>query len=307
MTEIEGVLFRVEARVWWVATANGDVPCSLRQTLFETKTDEKNPVAVGDRVRISVEGDRGMIEERLPRRNRLGRPTPRDPRIIQVTAANVDQLVIVVAAEDPPLREGLIDRYLVVAERNDMEGVIIVNKIDSGVPDSIAARLAPYREMGYVVLYASALTKFGIEEVEAQLASKTSLFVGHSGVGKSSLVNAIDPNLKLRTGTVAKHGRGRHTTTSVSLWKLPKGGFVVDSPGIRGFGISGIPHAELAILMPDLRPHAVDCHYPDCTHEHEPKCGVRAALAAGTIRPERYESYLRILHSLDGTGDDELE
>lgn len=305
MSGVEGVIVRVEPRVWWVATESGDVPCSLRQTLFEIETDEKNPVAVGDRVRVTLEGGRGIIEERLPRRNRLARPTPSDPRIIQVTAANVDQLVIVVATKDPPLREGLIDRFLVVAERNDMDGVIVVNKIDRGDREEVETRLAPYRAMGYPVLFASARDGAGIAELEAQLSGKTSLFVGHSGVGKSSLLNAIDPNLKLRTGDVAKHGRGRHTTTSVSLWKLPKGGFVVDSPGIRGFGISGIPPGELAILMPDLRPHAVDCHFPDCTHAHEPKCGVRSAVESGAIRRERYESYLRILRSLDGDDDAE--
>jgi ribosome biogenesis GTPase / thiamine phosphate phosphatase len=290
VTTVEGILIRIEPRVWWVATPERDVPCSLKPKLFETLTDEKNPVAVGDRVLVALEGERGTIEERLPRRNRLARPTPSDPRVIQVTAANIDLLV---------------DRFLVAAERNAMDAAIVVNKCDRGDRGEIEERLALYREMGYPLLFTSAVTREGIAELEALLANRTSLFVGHSGVGKSSLLNAIDPNLKLRTGVVAKHGRGRHTTTSVSLWRLPKGGFVVDSPGIRGFGIAGIPRGELAILMPDLRPHAVDCRYPDCSHAHEPDCGVRRALEAGLVRPERYESYLRILESLDGARDDD--
>jgi ribosome biogenesis GTPase len=302
---IEGILIRIDPRVWWVALPDRDVPCSLKPKLFETVTDEKNPVAVGDRVLVALEGERGTIEERLPRRNRLARPTPGDPRVIQVTAANIDLLVNVVATKDPPLREGLIDRFLVSAERNAMDAAIVVNKCDRVDRETVEVRLAPYRAMGYPLVFTSALTRAGIEELESLLANRTSLLVGHSGVGKSSLLNAIDPNLKLRTGDVARHGRGRHTTTSVSLWRLPKGGFVVDSPGIRGFGISGIPRGELAILMPDLRPHAVDCRYPDCSHAHEPDCGVRKAVEAGLIRADRYESYLRILASLDGAGDDE--
>lgn len=305
MTQVEGTLIRVEARVWWVATEDREIPCSLRPRMFEVKTDEKQPVAVGDRVRLHCEGDRGYIEERLPRRNSLKRPTPGDPRVMQVTAANVDRLVIVVATRDPPLREGLIDRFLIVAERNDMQGTIVVNKCDEGRTPDLEARVAHYTTLGYPVFYVSARTGEGVLELAAALAHHTSLFVGHSGVGKSSLMNALDPKLGLRTGTVAKHGRGRHTTTSVALWRLPGGGFVVDSPGIRGFGITGIPAGELALLMPDLRPHAVDCHYPDCTHTHEPKCGVRAAVESGAIRKERYESYLRMLETMDGARPDE--
>lgn len=304
MTEGTGVLIRIEARMWSVDIDGVVLPCTLRPKLFQTKTDEKNPVAVGDRVRVTFDGGRGIIEERLPRHNQLGRPTPRDPRIIQVTAANIDQLVIVSAAKDPPLREGLIDRFLVVAERNEMDPVIVVNKIDQTSEAELASRLAIYREMGYPVLFTSTTSNVGIESLEAQLKDKTSLFVGHSGVGKSSLLNAVDPSLTLRTGTVAKHGRGRHTTTSVSLWRLPRGGFVVDSPGLRGFGIVNVPAAELAILMPDLRPHAVDCKYPDCTHAHEPGCTVIQAVNAGLVRRERYDSYLRMLGSLDGELDD---
>jgi ribosome biogenesis GTPase len=301
----EGLVVRIEPRVWTVEVDGRDVPCSLRPRLFDDLGDERSPVAVGDRVRVALEGARGTIDERLPRRNRFARPTPSDPRYVQVTAANIDLLVIVVATKDPPLREGLIDRFLVAAERNDMDAMIVVNKCDEGARDEIAARLAIYGTMGYAVLYTSAAKADGIAGLEDALKDRTSLFTGHSGVGKSSLLNAIDSRLTLRTGTVAKHGRGRHTTTSVSLVKLPKGGHVVDSPGIRGFGLFGIPKSELALLMPDIRPFATGCHFPDCSHDHEPRCSVRIAATEGRITAARYDSYRRMLKTLDGAAPDD--
>lgn len=295
----EGVVTRIEPRTWTVFAGGREIACSLKPRVFDAKPrNEKNPVAVGDRVRFKEEGGRGVIEEVLPRRNRLARPTPSDPSVLQVTAANVDLLVIVAATENPPLRPGLVDRFLVTAERHDMEPLIVVNKCDEGDRAALDARLAVYPPLGYAVLFASALRGDGVDALQSALAGKTALFVGHSGVGKTSLVNRLLPDLALRTGGVAKHGRGKHTTTSVSLWPLPGGGFVVDSPGIRGFGLFDIPESELAILMPDLRPHATDCRYPDCTHSHEPDCGVRAAVERGDVLRERYESYLRMLEGM---------
>ncbi|MBI4882292.1 MAG: ribosome small subunit-dependent GTPase A [Planctomycetes bacterium] len=300
----EGLLIRVEPRAWTVEVDGVDVPCSLKPRLFERKTNERNPVAVGDRVLVRLEEGRGVIEEVLPRRNRLARPAASDPAAVQVTAANVDLLVIVVATQDPPPRLGLIDRCLVAAERQGMEALIVVNKVDRGRPEEVRARLARYPRMGYPVVFTSALTGSGVEEFGRLLAARTSLLVGHSGAGKTSLMNRLDPGLELKTGRLAKHGRGRHTTTSVSLWRLPNGGHVVDTPGVRGFGLVDVPAAELAILMPDLRPFTGKCRFPDCTHDHEPNCGVLAALARGEIDEERYASYLRMLHGVLG---DEVE
>ncbi len=305
----EGLLVRVEPRSWTVEVDGVDVPCSLKPRLFARKTNERNPVAVGDRVLVRLEEGRGVIEEVLPRRNRVARPAAADPATLQVTAANIDLLVIVVATQDPPPRLGLIDRCLVAAERQGMEALIVVNKSDCGRPEEVRERLARYPRMGYPVVFTSALTGSGVEEFGRLLAGRTSLLVGHSGAGKTSLLNRLDPGLERKTGALAKHGRGRHTTTSVSLWRLSNGGHVVDTPGVRAFGLSDVPAAELAILMPDLRPFTGTCRFPDCTHDHEPGCGVRSALDRGAIDAERYASYLRMLHGIlgeeeDGEGDE---
>lgn len=297
---IDGLVIRIEARAWTVLVGDEEIPCSLRPRLFEDLGDLKNPVAVGDRVKLVREAERGAICEVLPRKNQLARKSPKDRGKLQVTAANVDQVVSVNAAKDPPFRRGLVDRFQVAAERQGMDFVIVVNKCDKGPPKKLAPELAVYERAGYTVLLTSAKTGEGVPALAAQLAGRTSVLVGHSGVGKSSLLNVIDPDLALRTGVVAKHGRGRHTTTSVSLWRLQNGGCLVDSPGIRGFGLSDIPASELAILMPDLRPFTSGCRYPDCTHEHEPACEVQAAVAREQVDGERYRSYLRMLHDIQG-------
>lgn len=301
----EGLVVRIEPRTWIVEVEGRDVPCSLKPRLFEGESREKGRVAVGDRVLVALEGERGVVVEVLPRRNRLARPTPRDRDVLQVTAANVDVLVIVSAAADPPLRRGLIDRFLVAAEKNEMDALIVVNKCDKPEGSSVREQVEIYQRLGYPVLLTAAATGQGVPELAVALAGKTALFVGHSGVGKSSLLNAIDPTLVQRTSGLAKHGRGRHTTTSVSLWRLANGGHLVDSPGIRGFGLHDIPSGELGLLMPDLAPFTRDCRFPDCSHDHEPHCAVRAALERGAIDRERYESYLRMLKSLDGDEDED--
>ena len=299
----EGLVIRIEARVWTVEVDGKDFPCSVKPVLFERVSGVKTPVAVGDRVQVNLAEDRGVIEEVLPRKNRLARPSPGDANILKVTAANIDRLVIVAAAKKPPLRTGLIDRFLVTAERQDMLPLIVINKCDLGSRETLVERMRVYGTMGYEVVFTSAKTGDGVEQLLSLLQNGTSLLVGHSGVGKSSLMNRLDPGLTLRTGNVAKHGRGRHTTTSVSLWRLPLGGHVVDTPGLRGFGLLDVPAPELAILMPDLRPFTADCRFPDCTHDHEPDCAVRAAVERGEVEQERYESYLRMLHGIQGKDD----
>lgn len=300
MKEREGICVRIEPRSWVVDLGDREVKCSLRPRLFEERPREKNPVAVGDRVVVRDEGERGVILRVLPRRNELSRPLPREHGRIQVTAANVDQVVSVSAAKNPPLRAGLIDRFQVAAEHRGMQFSIVVNKCDRGPSDRLRERMAVYERLGYPVVFTSAKTSFGVERLATLLKDRTSVLIGHSGVGKSSLLNALDPARERRTGAVARHGRGRHTTTSVSLWRLPLGGYVVDTPGIRGFGLEGIAPAELALLMPDLRAYRDGCRYPDCTHDHEPDCEVRAAVERGDVASERYASYRRMLMDILG-------
>ncbi len=299
---VEGLVVRIEARTWTVEIEGSELPCSLKPSLFQVKSRVKNPVAVGDRVTVQVEGERGVIDAVLPRKNVLLRPTPHNKNVLLSTAANVDVLVVVAATKDPPLRVGLIDRFLVSAESRGMDALIVVNKCDEGDDAAVEDATRVYAEMGYVVMRTSATTGAGIDALKEALAGKTALFVGHSGVGKTSLTNALLPGLEAKIGDVAKHGRGRHTTTHVALYRLENGGHLVDSPGLREFGIIDVPKDELAILMPDLRPFAVDCKYSNCSHSHEPSCAVRAAVERGAVRRERYDSYLRILESLDDDG-----
>lgn len=302
---LTGLVIRIEPRAWTVLVGEEEVPCSLRPRLFENLGDLKNPVAVGDQVKLVRESDRGAICEVLPRKNQLARKSPKDRGKLQVTAANIDQVVSVNAAKNPPFRRGLVDRFQVASERQGMDLIIVVNKCDKGPPKKLSRELEVYQRAGYTVLFTSAKTGEGVPALADCLKDRTSVLVGHSGVGKSSLLNVIDPELGLRTGIVAKHGRGRHTTTSVSLWRLQNGGRLVDSPGIRGFGLSDIPAAELAILMPDLRPFTSGCRYPDCTHEHEPDCKVLDALARDEIDGGRYRSYIRMLHDIQGVVEEE--
>lgn len=304
---VEGIVLRVEPKVVMVHADGRRLRCSVRPRVYEENDPRyRNAVAVGDRVEATVEGgDQGVIERVLPRRNALVRPIPSDHGRLQVTAANVDQLVIVCATKDPPLRTGLVDRYLVAAAKQDMDPLLVVNKCDKGRPAVLREKLSVYERLGVPILFTSAKTGEGVEDLERALRGKTNLFVGHSGVGKSSLLNRIDPSLRLRVGAVARHGRGRHTTTRAELFALPSGGYVVDTPGIRGFGLADVDPPELSRLMPDLARYATRCRYPDCTHDHEPDCAVREAVERGDIEPARYESYLRMLHSLGGEEEDE--
>ena len=284
----------------------GDLRGTLRGTLWERAEErgETRPVAVGDRVRVAIEGDEAVIEEVLPRHSRLARQEAgggkrgKVSRLVQVIAANIDRLLVIAALDDPPFRPGLVDRFLVAAAASDLHAVLVLNKVDlaEARPGLDRAVVRPYREAGLQVIETSAVSGEGIEELRDLMRDGISLLVGHSGVGKSSLLNAVAPGLGQAIGRVTDyHGRGRHTTTIVSLLPLPAGGWVVDSPGIREFGVEGVAPADLARLYPGFGAHPDACRFSDCLHRDEPGCAVRAAVARGEIAPERHESYLRLL------------
>ncbi len=282
----------------------GAVRCTLRGTLWDPEGDETRPVAVGDRVTVllqGAEGCDGVIESVAERTNRIARPQAgrrRELGRVQVIAANIDRLVVVTAAADPPFREGLVDRFLVAAARQDITPLLVINKADlapaAGV--DIAAIAITYRSFGVDVLATSCVTGEGIAALASAMGAGVSLLVGHSGTGKSSLLNAVSPGLAEVTGAVAGyHGRGRHTTTRVSLLPLARGGFVVDSPGIREFGLEAIAPGDLARLYPGFGPLPDACRFSDCRHSAEPGCAVRAAVASGALPAARHEAYLRLL------------
>jgi ribosome biogenesis GTPase len=285
--------------------------CYLRGRLFE---DPKIQFAVGDRVEFDpveefhhhgASGDQdrltGVIHEILPRRSALYRPPKKRERETQLVAANVDQLVIVSALKRPPYKTGLIDRYLIIADRSELPAVLCLNKIDLGQPQEIErARkaLRTYRDLGYPLILTSALTGEGCDELKDRLEDKRSVLVGHSGVGKSKLAGKIQPGVILASSEVRRSGKGRHTTTVSSLIQLDFGGELVDTPGIRELGIADIRRKELAQHFDEFEPYLGKCQFKSCSHIPEPGCAVKEALKDRKIRRARYESYERLYHEL---------
>ncbi|MGH9632411.1 MAG: ribosome small subunit-dependent GTPase A [Bryobacteraceae bacterium] len=265
------------------------------QVLCGGRLEKRRPLpglAAGDEVRF----DHIAVREVLPRRTTLSRPDPTNPRIERVLAANIDAVVLVAAVASPPLRPGLIDRYLVAIEKGGAEPVLCVNKSDLAKPEDLAP-LEGYRAIGVPVVLCSALTGAGLDVLLDVLAGKTCVFTGHSGVGKSSLLNAICPELRITTGAVdAAHQKGRHTTSSSSLYELPNGIRIIDTPGIREFGLWDVGADKLPRYFREFED--LHCGFTDCTHTHEPRCGVKAEVERGRISDERYQGYLRILESL---------
>jgi ribosome biogenesis GTPase len=214
---------------------------------------------------------------------------------------NVDQLVIVTSAAEPRLKPNLIDRLLVTAERAGVRPIICINKIDLIEPAHLMPLVGVYAQLGYDVLLVSAVAGIGIDRVRDQLAGAQSVVSGQSGVGKSSLLNAVEPGLDLRVQQVSDESqKGRHTTTTAELIPLSFGGYVVDTPGIRQFQLWDVIPEEVAGFFRDLRPYVSRCRFPDCTHTHEDHCAVKDAVADGWIDTRRYESYVQIR-----SGDDE--
>ena len=283
--------------------------CDIRGNVKDAATGYINPVAVGDQVMISRNGtERGMVEAVLPRRSVMARPySPDAGKVIdgleQIMVANVDRLLIVAAWREPYIWPALIDRYLIAAQRNQIEAVICINKIDLIEDQSeFDATVAAYNELGYKLLLTSTVHGDGLNELRELLKDNTTALAGLSGVGKSSLLTAIQPGLNLKVGNVSEKGlfagQGRHTTTQSSLWKLDHGGIVIDTPGVRMFALAGIAPADLASWYPDFSDYAQYCNFGDCTHLNEPNCGVQQAVENGEISAIRYKNYTQIFDEL---------
>ena len=268
--------------------------CTVRGILTEIETGFINPVAVGDQALMAEDGANGwVIEDVLPRRTILARPDSFLAPKQQVIAANVDLLLIVSAWWNPAIWLELIDRYLVVAQRTGIEPLICINKVDLLTDErEYEDTVKPYYDLGQRVLRTSATGGEGVDELREALRNRTTAVVGMSGTGKSSLLSAVQPDLKLRTGAVNEvNGQGQHTTTRSTLLKLNDGGYVADTPGIREFGLGGLTRAELQGYFPDIMAHAPDCRFSNCSHITEPDCAVQAAEDAGLIPESRAHSY----------------
>ncbi len=274
------------------------IPCTIRRILRTRLIDERQAVVAGDRVHYSiaektqgVEYD-GVIEEVQPRKGVLRRLSGRR---LHTIVANVDQVVIVSSAGEPRPKPHLIDRYIVASLFGDITPVVCMNKVDLDVDDFAAELLDRFRDLGYKTLQTSTMTGEGIDELRNLLKDKESGLAGQSGVGKSSLLNAVQPGLALRVGEVGEQSeKGRHTTTTAELLQLDGGGYVVDTPGIRSFDVSPIPSAQLEAYFVEFIDHIDGCKYPNCTHTHEIECAIKDAVESGEIHPDRYESYFTL-------------
>lgn len=260
-------------------------------------------IATGDQVRWKpTRSGRGVIEEVLPRETQLSRlrPGPQRVPVEHVIVANPDQAVFIFSVREPPPRLRMLDRLLVIAENNELPALICANKIDLLENEEEGRQLfSLYEEIGYPVIYSSARTGQGVGALRERLSGKLSVLSGPSGVGKSSLLNAVQPDLGLAVREISEAtGKGRHTTVSVRLWPLAGGGYVADTPGLREAGFFDIEPEELAWHFVEMRPHLSDCRFSSCVHTHEPDCAVKAAVQAGTISAIRYDSYCRLLEGV---------
>jgi ribosome biogenesis GTPase len=257
----------------------------------------KAGLTVGDFVDLDETGNVRRIH---PRKTSLSRPDPNNPRLERVIAANMDMVVMVVSIRSPPLRPGLIDRYLIGIQKGGAEPILCVNKVDLVESDSEYAPLEPYRGLGLRTFFVSTKKDQGIPELRAALANRLAVFVGHSGVGKSSLTNTLKPDAGAITGKVSEvWNRGRHTTTGSTMYLMADGLRIIDTPGVREFGLWKLSPYELASHFHDFDAPRTQCQFSDCTHTHEPICGVRQAVQEGTVPKARYETYLRIRQTLE--------
>lgn len=296
-TSVLGLIIRAQSGFFTVHTNDGrQVICQLRGRLKQGRRTG-DIAAIGDRVSITVLPDgSGMIDEIEERSHSLVRLDPR-PRgdYQQIIIANLDQMMFVYACANPSPRLRMLDRFLVIAEKQGIPAVIVANKVDLVGQSAAQALFGRYAEIGYPILYTSIEQNQGIDALRALLTGKLTGLAGPSGVGKSSLLNAMQPGLGLAVREISSAvNKGRHTTVMRQLIPLEGGGYIADTPGLKALALWDTEPEEIDAYFPELAPLVEHCQFSDCTHTHEPGCAVRAALAAGKIHPQRYDSYLRL-------------
>lgn len=310
MTTQPGIVLSGTGGIWKVHLAGErrTVEASLRGRLKKSREEGAGneavglKLAVGDEVRVEpgAHADWSIVEI-LPRRSKLARRAPGGAHGERLLAANVDQVVVMFAATRPEPHPRMLDRFLVIAEANDLPARIVINKIELADRAATEAMFAPYAQAGYDVHYVSVKTRLGLEPLHDALAERVSVLTGPSGVGKSSLLNATFPGANLRVGEISESvQKGRHTTVGAVMLPLPgnEGGFVVDTPGLREVGLWEVAADRLDRCFPEFRRYLDECRFGDCIHVREPDCAVREAVARGEISTARYESYLLLLEDV---------
>ena len=319
-----GIVFRKSLGHYTVHTNGQEIDCELssrlhKQLIYPTadptslrhrvqavrEIEHIDPIAIGDQVRFLDAGQgRGLITEILPRRSKLSRPMPVPGQRVfeQVIVSNADQVLTVFAAASPTPKWGLLDRYLVTAEAAGLPSRIIITKMDlANKNETLEKDLDIYRRIGYPIHLVCSSTGDGLEELKQALHGRMSVLIGKSGVGKTSLMNALQPGLGLRVKAVSQGdvGKGRHTTSHLQMFELDFGGMLVDTPGMREFGLWDISSEDLASLFPEMERYVGQCKFGlSCQHDHEPGCAIRKAVVSEQINPYRYQSYLRLREEL---------
>jgi ribosome biogenesis GTPase len=268
----------------------------------EIAVRQKSALAVGDRVAVAEEGGIWRVQSVLPRRTVLARPDPLHKHVQRLVAANVDVVVHVVSVKAPPLRPRLIDRYLIAIQRGGAQPVICVNKVDLLAPverDREIEKLVPYLDLGVPVIGCSTKSGEGLDALREQVQGKLTALVGHSGVGKSSILNALDTRLQLATNTLHKRGTGRHTTSASTLYDFGDDTYLIDTPGIREFGLWDLDRDSLRDYFPEFDEASELCRFTDCTHVHEPNCEVKERVERGELNAARYDTYVRLFQDLE--------
>ena len=302
--EPKGVVIRSTGSWYDVQLGDRIVPSKIRGKFRLNEQSVTNPVVVGDYVAIRLNEDNtGLITEVFPRKNKLSRRAAgRKVGFEHVIVANVDAALVMQSAKLPKPNSGFIDRFLVMAEYFELEAAILINKIDLIDEDDVEPiedLVTRYQDIDYPVMQLSATSGLGIDALLNFMEGKINVITGPSGVGKSTLLNYLSPSLNLPTQSVStKTRKGRHTTTNVSLHEIGPDTFVVDTPGIREYGLIEIEPEDLADYFLEFRPYFDECYFPNCTHDHEPQCAVRHAVEMGELHPMRYRNYLNILDAL---------
>lgn len=299
---VEGVVISSTGSWYEVSTERGMLTCRIRGRLRLKGIRSTNPVVVGDRVMVEPDGESSAIVEILPRHNYVIRRASNLSKESHIIAANIDRALLIVTLHSPVTAREFVDRFLVTCEAYRVPVTIVLGKADMLVGEYEAEAEefeAIYGDAGYDIIRLSSTTGAGVEQIRALLKGRTTLVAGNSGVGKSTLVGYIDPTLDIRTGEISEsHHKGKHTTTFSTMYPI-EGGYIIDTPGIKGFGLIDIDSRELCRYFPEMMRLAPDCRFYNCTHTHEPGCAVRDAVEQGFVAWSRYESYLKILDEDD--------